>query len=183
MVSAAILAGGNATRFGGCDKSAIMVDGQPILARQYTVLAPLADDVIVVREDIVPGCGPLGGLHTALTRARHERLFLVACDMPFITESFVSYLLSLAGDWDVVVPHTDRGYHPLSAVYRRTCLPAVARRLANRQLKMTALFADVRVREVGNDELDRLGDPDRLLTNVNTPAELAGLEALQSHKL
>jgi molybdopterin-guanine dinucleotide biosynthesis protein A len=183
MVSAAILAGGHATRFSGCDKSALVVEGRTILDRQIAVLAPLTDEVIVVREDIVPGCGPLGGLHTALTRAQHERLFLVACDMPFITGPFVSYLFSLAGDWDIVVPHTERGYHPLSAVYRRTCLPAVARRLAKRQLKMTALFADVRVREVGDEELNRFGDRDRLLANVNTPAELAGLEALQSHKL
>jgi hypothetical protein len=33
------------------------------------------------------------------------------------------------------------------------------------------------------EELDRFGDRHRLLANVNTPAEHAGLEALQGHKL
>jgi hypothetical protein len=39
------------------------------------------------------------------------------------------------------------------------------------------------VSEVGPDELARFGASDRLLANVNTPAEYASLEALQGHKL
>ena len=183
MWSAAILAGGKATRFGGRDKSALVIDGRTILERQLDVLSQVADDVQVVREDLIPGCGPLGGLHTALTRARHDLVLVLACDMPHVTAPFVSYLLSAADSADVVVPRTERGYHPLCAVYRRTCLPAVARRLAERQLRMTALFSDVRVREVSGEDVDRFGDRDRLLANVNTPAALAGLEALQGHKL
>ena len=183
MYSAAILAGGRATRFGGRDKSALVIEGRTILERQLAMLSAVADDVQIVRHDLVPGCGPIGGVHTALARARHELLFVLACDMPHVTAPFASYLLSIADGFDLVVPRTERGYHPLCAVYRRTCLPAVARRLAERQFKMTALFSDVRVREVSGEDVDRFGDPDRLLANVNTPAELAGLEPLQGHKL
>ena len=80
------------------------------------------------------------------------------------------------------MPRTERGYHPLCAVYTRACLPAVERRLAERRLKMLDLLHDLRVRVVTADELGRFGDRDRLLANVNTPAEYAGLEALQGHK-
>ncbi|PYQ85779.1 MAG: molybdenum cofactor guanylyltransferase, partial [Acidobacteria bacterium] len=59
--SAAILAGGAATRFGGRDKSALTIGGRTILERQIEVLSLVADEVLVVREDLVPGCGPLGG--------------------------------------------------------------------------------------------------------------------------
>lgn len=183
MMSAAILAGGRATRFGGRDKSALVVDGRTMIERQMEALSAAADEVLVVREDIVPGCGPLGGVHTALTRARHDIVFVLACDMPNITAAFVSYMRSIADCWDIVVPRTERGYHPLSALYRRTCLPAIARRLAERQLRMTDLFSDVHVREVSGEDLDRFGGRERLLANVNTPAELAGLETLQRHKL
>ena len=41
---------------------------------------------------------------------------------------------------------------------------------------------EMRVHVVTADALSAFGDPDRLLTNVNTPAEYAGLDALQSHK-
>ncbi len=207
MHSAAILTGGQATRFGGRDKSALMVDGRTILDRQIATLAPLTDDLLIVGAhrtagargvqpsdagpegiaprfvpDIVPGCGPLGGLHAALTEARGDALFLIACDMPFVTPAFVAHLLSLAGDADIVVPQSEHGYHPLCAVYTRACLEPVAARLANRRLKIRDLVTDVRTRVVAIEEIRRFGSPDRLLANVNTPAEYADLEALQGHK-
>src|SRR3954463_4914198 len=100
MKSAAILAGGRSTRFGGRDKSALIVDGRTILDRQLAALTPLTDDVMIVGggaapaphryvADSVPGGGPLGGLHAALTAARGDTLFLAACDMPYLTTAFV----------------------------------------------------------------------------------------------
>lgn len=199
--SAAILAGGPATRFGGRDKSALLVDGRAILDRQIAALAPLTTDLLIVGgrngvgggggdvarprfvSDIVPGCGPLGGLHAALTEARGDALVVVACDMPYVTSPFIAYLLSLARDADIVVPHSDRGYHPLCAVYTRACLEPAAARLADRRLKMLELVAGMRTRVVPVEDIRRFGDPDRLLTNVNTPAEYADLNALHGHKL
>jgi molybdopterin-guanine dinucleotide biosynthesis protein A len=204
-VSAAILAGGQATRFGGRDKSALVVDSCTILDRQLGMLSAVTDDVMIVGPvaqrlqpsdfstlqpsdfrtipDVVPGCGPLGGLHAALTAARGDAVLLVACDMPFVTAPFAAYLLSLAGDAEIVVPRTERGYHPLCAVYSRACLEPVAARLANRRLRMRELVDEMRARVVPAEEIDRFGDRHRLLANVNTPAEYAGLEALQGHKL
>jgi hypothetical protein len=43
---------------------------------------------------------------------------------------------------------------------------------------MKALLDDVRVRTVEADEIDTFGDRHRLLANINTPADYAGLEAL-----
>ena len=191
--SAAILAGGRATRFGGRDKSALLVDGRTILDRQLETLSTLTDDVMIVGgrldvaaravADIVPGCGPLGGLHAALTAARGDALVLVACDMPNLTPAFLDYLLSLAGGADIVVPRTERGYHPLCAVYTRACLEPAAARLADRRLKMRELVDSMRTHVVTVDEIRAFGDPERLLANVNTPADYAGPEALQGHKL
>ena len=187
--SGAILAGGQATRFGGRDKSALLVDGRAILDHQIAALAPAVDDVVIVGgaratvHDIVPGCGPLGGLHTALTAARGDAVLLVACDMPYLSTPFLAYLLSLAAGVDIVVPQTERGYHPLCAVYTRACLEPAAARLADRRLRMRELVGSMRTRVVPIDEIRQFGDPDRLLANVNTPAEYAGLETLQGHKL
>jgi molybdopterin-guanine dinucleotide biosynthesis protein A len=41
----------------------------------------------------------------------------------------------------------------------------------------------MRTHVVPVDDIRRFGDPDRLLANVNTPADYADLEALQGHKL
>jgi molybdopterin-guanine dinucleotide biosynthesis protein A len=157
-------------------------------------LSPLTSDLLIVGErgyhaaartiaDVVPGCGPLGGLHAALTHARGDAVFLIACDMPYVTTAFIAYLLQLASEADIVVPRTERGYHPLCAVYTRACLEPVARRLAGGQFRIRELVDDLRARVVTAEEIDRFGHRHRLLANVNTPADHAGLEALRSHEL
>src|SRR5687767_899103 len=164
MTSAAILAGGLASRFGGRDKSALVVGGRTILERQLTELSAVTDDVFLVGAardrsdpgsrgvrivaDRVPHRGPLGGLEAALGAARHELVILLACDMPFVTAPFLAHLVALAAGSDIVVPRTGRGYHPLCAVYNRACRPAVLRRLEEGRLAVRDLFDDVRVRVV-----------------------------------
>jgi molybdenum cofactor guanylyltransferase len=218
MASAAILVGGQARRFGGRDKSALVVGGRTILERQLDALTSVADDVLVVRSaphvgsglsrsgpakdgpqneaDVATGCsrirviddrvadsGPLGGLDAALAAARDEALILLACDMPFVTARFLEYLLASAAGVDAVVPRTDRGYHPLCAVYTRACRAAVSQRLADRRLAMAGLVETVRTRVIEPEDVERFGPPRRLLANVNTPGELDELEALLGHKL
>ena len=194
MWSGAILAGGQARRFGGRDKGSLVVEGQSILERQLAVLAALTDDILVVGApdapyparpvpDLVPGCGPLGGLHAALDRARGDATIVIACDMPYLSAPLLEHLLMLTSDADAVVPRTARGYHPLCAAYTRACLAPAAARLSEGRLKMVELFDDVRVRVVTAEEIAAFGDGDRLLTNVNTPAEYVGLEALHGHQL
>jgi molybdopterin-guanine dinucleotide biosynthesis protein A len=192
MWSAAILAGGRATRFDGRDKGALVVDGRTIRDRQIEELSAVTDDILIVGGgvrhpaarsigDAVAGCGPMGGVHTALSSARGAAVFVVACDMPYVTGQFVAHLLQLADGVDIVVPRTEHGYHPLAAVYTGRCRDAIARRIAERRLTMRDLFAELRTRVVTGEELEKFGDRHQLLANVNTPADYAGLEALQGH--
>jgi len=195
-ISAAILTGGRATRFDGRDKSALVVDaadGRTILERQMAALSPLTHDILIVGRathpaartiaDRVEGCGPLGGLDAALVEARSDTLILLACDMPFVSTLFLAYLAAAAMQGiDAVVPETERGYHPLCAVYRRSAADAVARHLAGRRLKMLDLLADLRVKVVSAAEIEQFGNRHRLLANVNTAADVAALTALQGHE-
>jgi molybdopterin-guanine dinucleotide biosynthesis protein A len=195
MWSAAILAGGQARRFGGRDKGALVVDGRSILDRQLAELTTLTEDIMIVGgrgtvppqarlvADRVAGCGPLGGLQAALAEAKGSAVIVVACDMPYVSAALLGHLLALTREADAVVPRTARGYHPLCAAYTRACLGPAAARVADGRLKMSDLFEDVRVRAVTAEEIDAFGNHDRLLANVNTPAEYGNLEALQGHQL
>lgn len=193
-LTAAILTGGRATRFGGRDKSALLVGGRSILDRQIAELSKLTADILLVGgharherarvvRDIVPGSGPLGGLHAALTEARGDATLVIACDMPYVTSPLLAYLAALTREAEAVVPQTERGYHPLCAAYTPACLEPVARRLADGRLKMIDLMGDLRVRVVMPEELDRFGDRHHLLANVNSPVEYRGLEAFKGHEL
>ena len=212
MLTAAILAGGRATRFGGRDKSALVIEGRTIFDRQMSELSQIAGEILFVRAeafpglpdprpgvrmvaDLMPGCGPLGGLHAALMAARGDVIVVVACDMPYVSAPFLAHLASLAGEPDAsvragepdsfvaVVPQTERGYHPLCAAYTRAAIEPIERRLAAGRLTMTDLLTDLRLRVVAPDEIALFGDPHQLLANVNTPAEHRSLEALHNHEV
>jgi len=159
MLSAAILAGGQATRFHDVDHSALVIEGRPILERQLAQLSRLTIDMLQVgggvshergrgAADLGAGCGPIGGLHAALTE--EDR---------------------------------DGGWPSPGAVYTRGCLARVVRRLAEGRLKLIDLLADLRVRAVPAEELDRFGDHHHLVANLNTPAEHRDFATPHSHGL
>jgi molybdenum cofactor guanylyltransferase len=151
MLSAAILVGGQSRRLGGRDKRALVVDGRLILDRPITERSAVADELLMVGgcaagartararavADRLPGCGPLGGRHAALTEAASDVIVVVACDMPYVSAPLLAYMLRLAGEADAVVPHTDRGYHPLCAVHTRGCAAAVGRHITEHRLELT----------------------------------------------
>jgi molybdenum cofactor guanylyltransferase len=125
-----------------------------------------------VYADRMPGCGPLGGLLTALEATDAEWNLLVACDMPHITADALTLLLDRAAKTGglCVAPITPSGAEPLCAVYHIDCLPAVRRALDDKRLKMRNLLPELGVSLVAG--LDPL-----LFTNVNTPADWAELLA------
>jgi molybdopterin-guanine dinucleotide biosynthesis protein A len=194
VISAAILAGGRARRFGGRDKSALVVEGRRVIDRQIEALAPLAGEILLVGAagtppsgvravpDRTPGRGPLGGLDAALAAASGDPTVLVACDMPFLSTALLRRLVELAGDADAAMPRTDRGYHPLCAAYARVCRAVVARHLAEGRLRLTDLVHDLRVRTLDAGDLAAFGDPDRLLANLNTPEDYRVIAARHSYE-
>jgi molybdopterin-guanine dinucleotide biosynthesis protein A len=90
---------------------------------------------------------------------------------------------NLSADHDIVVPRTERGYHPLCAGCTRRCHPVVTRRFAERRPALLGLLVEVPVRVVEGNEIERFGSAARPLASVNTPDELPDLEALLRHEL
>ena len=195
MTSAAILTGGRARRFDGRDKSQLTVGGRTILERQLDALRGVVDHVwlagyhgteplptpLRALPDRKPDHGPLAGLDAALTAEPHGNILLLACDMPNVTGPLLAHLVRQLDDVDAVVPRTERGYHPLCAVYAASCRAAVQRRLDEGHLRMQDLLTDLRIRTVEGPELASFGQPDWLLANVNTQAALDALESQQNH--
>jgi molybdenum cofactor guanylyltransferase len=185
-VSALILAGGKATRFGGVDKRELVVDGRTIFERQVAVLAPRVTEVLVSSPraiagfrtvaDTVEGAGPLAGIAAGLAAATTPWVLVVAGDMPYISEAVVELVLArIAVPYDAIGIQIGELPEPLFCALRRaSCVPVIERRLAAGQRKASRLLTDgdLRVCWLGEAEL-RTVDPElRALFNVNTPADI-----------
>jgi molybdenum cofactor guanylyltransferase len=185
--SAAILAGGQARRLGGADKSALEVDGRSILDRQLAVLRPLTPHILIVTsgteryrgvgvpvtKDCIEGAGSLGGLYTALVEAPTDRVVVMACDMPFLTAPFLAHLAALGAGVDAAIPRDARGLHPLCAAWSRRAAPHLRARIDAGRLRVLDALGGLEIREMGPDELAAFDPARRLLMNVNTPADYA----------
>lgn len=181
-LAAAILAGGQARRLGGRDKSALTIDGETILARTLRLLSRVTPHVFAVGdtygaaaraglrvvEDAIPGAGALGGIYTAIERSPCDRTLVVGCDMPFLSEQFLAHLAAIT-DADVVMPRRAAGFEPLCAIYGRGAAAEIRRRLDRGERQAALPPEHVRLVEVGPEQLAAF-DPDGLLfVNVNTP--------------
>jgi molybdenum cofactor guanylyltransferase len=184
-VSAAILAGGRARRFGGVDKASLAVGRARIIDRQLAALSGVADDIRIVANDTeryaglgvrvigdaVAGAGPLGGIYSALLDAAHDAVIVLACDLPFVTAALLERLAMEHGSGeqvDAVIPQSARGLEPLCAVYDRRAAAAARLRIDRGQLKVAGLLDDLRIRVLGPDALAPY-DAGALFENVNTP--------------
>ena len=122
--------------------------------------------------DIYPGKGPLGGIHGGLAVSDSIYNLVVACDMPFLSQDLLRYMIGLSADFDLVVPRWDDMVEPLHAIYSKGCLAPIESLLKQGILSVFELFPLVRVRYVEAEEIDRF-DPKHLsFFNINTEADL-----------
>jgi molybdopterin-guanine dinucleotide biosynthesis protein A len=178
-VAAAILAGGRARRFGGRDKSRLIVEGRAIIVRQIEVLQRVAHPIFVVANeadrfadlaltvhaDLMPGTGALGGVYTALVHSPASRVIVVACDMPFLDPRVLERLVELTSSFDAAWVRTARGVEPLLACYRKSAAAVLRQELDASRLRAGDVANVISIAELDESELSRIGSVDRILTN------------------
>jgi len=183
MATVTVLAGGAGRRLGG-SKATALLGGRPLIehvleavraggleavvvAKADSPLPPL--DCRVVFEPEQPR-HPLCGIVTALRELTEPAVVVCACDMPFVTGPLLSWLAGLQAP--LVVTSAGGELQPLLGRYSRSLLGRLEAALAE-GLSMREVARWLGAEVAGGAELERFGDPLRLCSSINTPAELA----------
>lgn len=183
--SGVILSGGKSSRM-KYNKAFADLEGQRVIDIIINKIRNYFDELIIITNepelyqglgalvytDIFPGQGPIAGIHSALSHARNDILFLMACDMPFIKIDLIKYMINTIGDDDCIVPVINNQLQPLAAVYTSKCKPLMTECLENNQLKLTRVFEQLKTRFIYEDEMKMFGDVQKIFFNVNDPAAL-----------
>ncbi len=186
--SAVLLAGGRSTRMGR-DKALLpLADGRTLLARQLATLraAGAAEVLVSARAeqhlplagtrlipDLQPDRGPLAGLAAALATAAHDRVLVLAIDLPQMPPEFIARLVGESTPACGVVPTRDGRPEPLAAVYPRAAVSVAAELLIAGELRAVefacrlAAHGLVRWRVIAPVETV-------YFSNWNTPADVGG---------
>ena len=183
-----ILTGGASRRMGR-DKATLEWNGTTMLQSlidRYAALGPVAVSVdkagrfsfrgAAELTDRFPGMGPLNGIVSGFESTDEPLLLLTATDLPFGEPALALRLEERVGDAGAaVLQRGAKGMEPLFAVYARKALPEARDCLASGKKSFRDLFERIAVRNVLPEELPGL-DLARILTNVNTPEEYAGVK-------
>jgi molybdenum cofactor guanylyltransferase len=183
-ITAAILAGGAATRLAGRDKGLELLAGTPLIAHVIDALRGQADTLLICANRnaelyaaFAPVCadttagfrGPLAGIATALEACRTHWLLTVPVDCPRPPSDLASRLRTQIGDARACVARGERA-EPLFALYRRELAVHAA----------AALARDEPVwrwqQQIGAIEVD-FADAPRTFMNLNTPEDFRQWEA------
>lgn len=182
-----ILAGGRNTRFPGRKKTFRRVGGQTILSYISRVFSELFSEVIIVVNepgefagldmmvvtDIDPSRCALSGLHAGLFYASNPYVYVTACDTPFIHPDVIKYMIDkIHPDYDIILPRTEFGVEPLSAVYSKKCIQRIEQNLQDKILMIKKSFKKRKVREIPADHLKALDPELKFIFNVNTKNDL-----------
>jgi molybdopterin-guanine dinucleotide biosynthesis protein A len=179
-----VLAGGDSRRMGR-PKAWIEVGDTVLLRYVVERLAPSFSEVVVSfgepeqMQQLVPyrvvfdrkrGAGPLAGLEAGLIAARHDVLFAVACDMPYVTQTTAQLAVAAARNSDAAIARHDGLFEPVCGAYRKTALPAIVGALdaGNYTAHDVAQLLDVTWLE-GLDPAE--------FESLNTPADLERFHA------
>jgi molybdopterin-guanine dinucleotide biosynthesis protein A len=198
-LEAFLLVGGRSSRMGR-DKALLELNGVPLVQRAASILAPLVAKITLVTSadpsrnsentyrysnfgfftlaDRWPNAGPLGGIATALGAAQSPSCLILACDMPFVTNEWITYLLGQIAEserktdasvrTEVIIPETERGLEPLCAIYRASCAPILAAALDSGVRKVTDALAHLKQMRITEKEWRTFSPDGNLFGNLNT---------------
>ncbi len=191
FTSAVILAGGQSTRM-GFDKQLLQRGGLSIVEHQIKALAPCFSDIMVasptpdlyaghrvrVIQDIHTGIGPLGGIHAALSLARSEAVFVIACDMPYLEIPYVNYMMQRLKDksiigaaYDACLTQRGRFLETMHAFYCRSALPRLEQELAQGNHSVQRFARNINSLIISEEQAKAILPGWQAFTNLNTPED------------
>ena len=186
-----VLVGGKSLRMGR-NKALLELNGRPLASRAADLLRPYVSATtfvgspdqsapagITMLADLFPERGPLGGICTALEKSHCDWNLFLACDMPFVEDSFLRFLAerALGSAADAVVPKTSQSLEPLCAAYHRRCLPAIRRTLETSPAGVVDALKQLRVEVITSAQLAALGFSEDMFADIDTEAQWAQIEA------
>ena len=178
-ITVTILCGGDSTRMGK-PKVNLKIGGLSFVeiiterlsqADEFLLSVRNKDDYpnIPIRHisDLHSGCGPMAGIYSALKESRNELVFMIACDMPFVTWDTVEKLYHAfrEGSNAVFPVSADGKKYAVSGLYHKNILPALESMLASGEHRLQRVTDYCECVLVPVEEFD---DYQNVFRNINT---------------
>lgn len=199
MMTGVILAGGQNRRMGGAHKALVPINGVPLLQIQLEEMARICSFILIVTNvpelfapivaefklaevscipDLLPEKGPLSGIHAACQAAQTNRLWIVGCDMPFISAAAAEALNDLCKETcaDAAVPVIQGKIQPLHGIFDKRIVHIVKELLELEVYKLMRLLERIHVQTVDDAFFVDKRVSLAFTVNLNTPGEFRAVQ-------
>lgn len=183
----AIIAGGKSTRFGSAKINAPF-KGKSLIENAVDIAKAISDDFYIiynsdkhtfpkpwqVYRDIIPECGPVGGLYSALSYSQQNWVAVMPVDMPFLIPEIYTLLDKNRVENKPVVAKSSAGLEPLVSIWPKNLIKKVKETIENQHFKLYNLLQECETVEV---DLDKYypGKVGKILFNINFPRDLKNI--------
>ncbi|MEC5320683.1 molybdenum cofactor guanylyltransferase MobA [Brenneria populi subsp. brevivirga] len=186
MITGVILAGGQATRMGGCDKGLLALNGLPLYQHVLTRLREQVDDIFInanrnlpvyqqsgyrVISDLPNGfSGPLAGILTGMYAATSEWIVFVPCDVPELPQDLVKRLWEGRNGKNAAYATDGKRGHPTLLLINRCLLKPLETYLGHGDRKLMIFMEQIGATPVS------FSDQPEAFRNLNFPEDLTSLQ-------
>lgn len=185
-IAFAILSGGKNSRI-GLNKAFLEVKGKAIIENLLDISKNFAQRMIITNNpsdyekypveiytDIYPNCGPMSGIHSALSYSKFPNIFIISCDMPFIGISTINWIIENHKKADITLTLCGEKVNYVCGVYSRNIHQKledyikVGDKKAEQKNKHFALYNLEKIFQVNIIDFDDNINNCREFTNINT---------------
>ena len=164
----------------GTDKGLLLFKGKPMVQHAIELLSSIFETVVIstnnteyskfglpLLPDIYKNCGPMGGIYAILSQTNTPKVFIISCDMPFITHKTIKKILLNKNEKIVVATHNGL-LEPLCGMYSKDLLDNVKTRIEAKNFKLYNLITEEESKKfinVSNNQFININYPEDLAIN------------------
>lgn len=185
--TAIIIAGGKSTRM-GFDKAFMKIGKTSCVELIVRRLKKHFNEIIVVTNeqnkfeladvktthDKIKNAGPLGGLHAGLKISSSLYNYLIACDMPVISDELIAHMKNMLFlEPDIIACKNNDFIEPFHGVYGKHLTLKIEQEIKTGQCSLFNLMLKSKTEVISKDTIKKMCKNLNLFTNLNTRQELA----------
>lgn len=167
----------------GSDKGLVRYRDQTLIEHALHLIEPFCSEILIsansqayeglgyrVIYDEIGNIGPLGGIYSCIAKAKHDRLFVTACDMPEIKKEFLKSLIESSEFADVVFLILPSGkLQSLPLILNKKVQPYIKLQIDNKEYAMHSFISACITNEGIKSEKVMIGKEPK---NVNSIKDL-----------
>ena len=187
LLTCAIIAGGKSKRF-EMSKPHAEFQGRTLIDHAICLANSITENIIIIASkeqklfdrkikqipDIIPDCGPMGGIYTALENAQTFWVATLPCDMPLLSTEVYRILLSHKKKGLPVVAEADGKIQSLISIWPKSLSHVLFQSIQKRELKIHQFLTEHQAELVPMEEELENYKPE-MFSNINFREDLQNL--------